>query len=245
MAVQTYTTKKFLDNYERQAARHIKTFMPTLRQAFGPLHDQKILDIGCGDGRITAELARAGASVVGIDRSTKWIQECRKKYKRPTLRFQTLNAVDVAQLLPESYDGVLMNMVFINIDTIQEISKVIRGIGRVLKPGGVFIFSDLHPALIMQPHLPDRRFTFASGFSYYKDGGQFTAHVRIDAQTEISFTNRHWTPALYSKLLSQHGFSISRIFELQRDQQLPYAKQYKVPEFIVFSCRKQPAVSAN
>jgi ubiquinone/menaquinone biosynthesis C-methylase UbiE len=49
-------------------------------------HGSDVLDLGCGDGRITAELARAGAKVTGVDPSTVALERARASY--PELTFE-------------------------------------------------------------------------------------------------------------------------------------------------------------
>jgi ubiquinone/menaquinone biosynthesis C-methylase UbiE len=233
-----YDNKNYQALYQRKAAIHAKTFRPALHEALGPLRGLSILDIGCGDGLITADLARGGAHVLGIDIAAKWIVANQRKYHLPSLAFRHLPATGIGELPRHSFDRVLMNMVLVHIETEGEIRKIFRGVNRVLKPGGRFVFSDLHPALVMNHKLPDRRVTYAPGFSYFKKGSQFTAQVRLDRQTEITFSNFLWTPAFYSRLLAETGFAITRIYEPARAKSAPHAKQYKVPEFIVLACRK-------
>ena len=59
--------------------------------------DEHILDVGCGDGKVTAEMARAvpTGSVTGIDASPEMIRFARKTFppgKHPNLEFQIMDA---------------------------------------------------------------------------------------------------------------------------------------------------------
>src|ERR1700739_1441956 len=49
-----------------------------------------ILDLGCGTGALTAEIATRGAEVLGVDRSEGMITQARKKC--PVLRFEVMDA---------------------------------------------------------------------------------------------------------------------------------------------------------
>ena len=65
--------------------------------------DEHILDVGCGDGKVTAELARAvpKGSVIGIDTSPEMIRFARKTFprgKHPNLEFQIMDAREIIRL---------------------------------------------------------------------------------------------------------------------------------------------------
>jgi ubiquinone/menaquinone biosynthesis C-methylase UbiE len=70
---------------------------------------EDILDLGCGDGKVTAEIARlvGDGSVVGVDNSRQMIDLAKEKYsqnKHPNLSFQVMDASDL--LFEECYDVV-------------------------------------------------------------------------------------------------------------------------------------------
>ncbi len=48
--------------------------------------DERILDLGCGTGTLTAEIAACGAHVVGVDRSSEMIHAARRKF--PAIQFE-------------------------------------------------------------------------------------------------------------------------------------------------------------
>jgi SAM-dependent methyltransferase len=97
-----------------------------------PGNGERILDLGCGTGQLSAEIAASGAQVTGVDRSPEMVAEARKKF--PTLRF----AVSDARALPftEVFDAVFSNAA---LHWIAEALPVVEGISRALKPGGRFV----------------------------------------------------------------------------------------------------------
>jgi trans-aconitate methyltransferase len=94
--------------------------------------EERILDVGCGTGHLTAQIADRGAQVVGIDRSPEMIQQAREKY--PALRFEVMDAREIA--LPQRFDAVFSNA---TLHWIKEPERVISGIAKTLKPGGRFV----------------------------------------------------------------------------------------------------------
>ena len=97
-----------------------------------PKSDERILDLGCGTGVLTSEIAMSGAKVFGIDRSPEMVAQARSKF--PALRFEVVDATEMK--FNEEFDAVFSNAV---LHWIPEAEQVVRGIARVLKPGGRFV----------------------------------------------------------------------------------------------------------
>jgi trans-aconitate methyltransferase len=97
-----------------------------------PKPGERILDLGCGPGQLTAKIAEAGAHVVGIDSSPDMIGQARQNY--PQLQFQLADAVRFT--FPEPVDAVFSNAV---LHWIQDAEAVVRNVASVLRPGGRFV----------------------------------------------------------------------------------------------------------
>jgi trans-aconitate 2-methyltransferase len=97
-----------------------------------PKAGERILDLGCGTGHLTAQLAASGAQVVAMDNSPVMIEQARKNF--PQLHFEVGDARDFA--FPDPFDAVLSNAV---LHWIREPERVIACILRTLKPGGRFV----------------------------------------------------------------------------------------------------------
>lgn len=106
--------------------------MSAFRERVAP--DAKILDLGCGYGRVASELTLAGfANIRGYDSSEKMIERARKEH--PQLRLRVANV----SRLPEpdqSVDAVVVSALFTSIPDPNGQRAVVEEIQRVLKPGG-------------------------------------------------------------------------------------------------------------
>lgn len=97
-----------------------------------------ILDIGSGDGNLTAKLAQniTSGHVIGIDNSRSMVQTATRSYKRvPNLRFIQTSAQDLEfyDNNPEVFDLVVS---FSTLHWVSEQSDVLQGMHAALKPGG-------------------------------------------------------------------------------------------------------------
>lgn len=106
----------------------------------GPLPRKKILDLCCGGGQATRYLVETGAEVVGLDASPRALE--RAKMQVPEASY----VQGLAEKLPfgnEEFD-VVHTSVALHEMTAPQLTAIIAGVARVLKPGGIFTFVDLH-----------------------------------------------------------------------------------------------------
>lgn len=97
-----------------------------------PLPGERILDLGCGTGDLSAQLAQAGANVTGIDFSSGMIAAARQKY--PQIAFFVADAHTYQSA--ETYDAVFSNAA---LHWMKKPREVIRTVWHALAPGGRFV----------------------------------------------------------------------------------------------------------
>ena len=104
----------------------------------GDLSGKKVLDIGCGSGRITRKLLDKGADLVAADISEEMLKRLKKKFRNLT----TIKA-DIEDLPFEdnSFDVVVATFVIVHLKDLQ---KAFDEVYRVLKPGGFFALSNIN-----------------------------------------------------------------------------------------------------
>lgn len=98
-------------------------------ELLAPQPGERILDLGCGTGQLTAQIAETGAEVIGLDNSPAMIEEARRLY--PQLQFREADAHDFD--VAEPFDAVFSNAV---LHWITEPDRVVRCIAQALKPNG-------------------------------------------------------------------------------------------------------------
>ena len=138
--------------------------------------DQAVLDVGCGDGKITAEFARTlpDGFVLGVDSSPAFVDYARQHRAPsayPTLRFEIMDARRLAY--PRRFDLIFSNA---TLHWVDDHRAFLAGCARLLAPGGRLVLScggkgnaaaivSVMDALIRKPHWG--RYFAAFAFPYH------------------------------------------------------------------------------
>jgi 2-polyprenyl-6-hydroxyphenyl methylase/3-demethylubiquinone-9 3-methyltransferase len=113
-------------------------------QGLAPLAGQRALDVGCGGGILADAMARKGASVLGIDLSTKALKVAQLhalEAETPNVAYREVAAEALAAEAPGSFDVVTcMEM----LEHVPDPASVVRACATLVKPGGWVFFSTLN-----------------------------------------------------------------------------------------------------
>lgn len=123
------------NDYANQSSAQFK-WAKELIEKIHILGSEHILDIGCGDGKITALLSKGclNGQVIGVDASQNMIDEAKKTFdseKFPNLSFQVMDASKLT--FKENFDLVFSNSA---LHWIKDHKPVLSGIYHSLKPNG-------------------------------------------------------------------------------------------------------------
>jgi len=99
-----------------------------------PQAGERVLDLGCGTGHLTAALADAGADAVGLDASEEMLAQARARY--PDLAFVRGDAREFA--VEESFDAVFSNAALHWVPC-EDQPAVAAAVRQALRPGGRFV----------------------------------------------------------------------------------------------------------
>jgi SAM-dependent methyltransferase len=102
----------------------------------------EVLDVGCGEGQLSRLAVEVGASrAIGVDPT--WLQLTEAKARRGGPAY-TRSSADALPFPSSAFDAVVACLVFEHID---KVDAAIAEVGRVLRPGGRFLFFLNHPLL--------------------------------------------------------------------------------------------------
>jgi len=117
------------ETYARNA-RFVAELGAPVVELLAPRPGERILDLGCGDGALTAKLAALGCDVVGVDSSAAQIEAARKL----GLDARVISADDLR--FDAEFDAVFSNAV---LHWIKNPDAVIAGVWRALRTPGRFV----------------------------------------------------------------------------------------------------------
>jgi ubiquinone/menaquinone biosynthesis C-methylase UbiE len=115
-----------------------------LLNLLGPVAGLRVLDVACGHGRITRELARQGAEVTGVDLSAVLISRAKENEQNEPLGIRYIHADVTSQgaIGEDKFDAATCNFGLSDID---DLDAAITAVSGALRPAGCFVFSILHP----------------------------------------------------------------------------------------------------
>lgn len=183
------------------------------RALFPDLKGKSVLDLGCGFGWHCRHAVEQGAEkVLGIDLSSKMIDEARVKNSDPKITYRVCGAESYE--FPEGmYDCVISNLVLHYIENLEVIYRKVHG---TLKENGVFLINIEHPV-----------FTSGVGQDWiYSNGGKpeywpvdnyFITGERITGFLGQTVKKQHHTLTQILMGLRNAGFSLDAVEEAVPD----------------------------
>ena len=118
--------------------------MPFTLKRLGDVSNKIMLDLGCGEGGYSRELARKGAKVTAVDCAESVIKYCVSKAEEEQLNitYHVRNSCDLQGIADSTFDIVLASMMLMDCE---DFEGTVKEIARVLKPSGKLFASVCHP----------------------------------------------------------------------------------------------------
>ena len=184
-----------------------------------PASGRATLDLGCGEGRVGAELQRRGHRVVGVDSSPGMVAAASELIRAEVADAAALPFAD------GSFDVVVAFMSIMDMD---DLGAAVCEAARVLEPGGRFCFAVMHPisyAGRFESKEPDARFVVS---------GSYLEPYRYDDVVErdgfrIHFAAMHHPLEVYSRTLETARLVIEALREPRHPSEPRWAR---VPLFL-------------
>lgn len=126
-----------------------------------PARTEKVLDIGCGTGHLTAELKKVcrASEVYASDIALPMLLKARENHGDRLLAASDCESLPFA---PSSFGLVASSLTY---QWASDLAGAFREAGRVLRPGGLFVFSTLGPSTLNELKASYREASGSSGAS--------------------------------------------------------------------------------
>jgi SAM-dependent methyltransferase len=186
-----------------------------------PVAGERVLDIACGQGRMSRYLARLGADVVGVDISAAMLDKARAAGPGDIAYVRADISRPPAWWDGRSFDGCTCELALMDID---DMAGALATVTTVLRPGGWFVASIVHPCF---PGTQLGRSSWPPGGGYECEGWWTSAdHNREGVRIRVGATHRKLSTVLNGLL--DAGLDAERFVE-------PPAP---VPTYLLWRCRR-------
>lgn len=157
----------------------------------------RLIDLGCGTGRLAIHFAKKGFDCVGVDLSEEMLKQARINAGEIAVRFQTGNLTAMPEFESESFDYAACLFSTFGMIRGEDNRKAALGeFSRILKPGGRLVL-----------HAHNRYFTRGLGLK-----GFFSGDVTMrQAYGGAPLTIRHFGQEEMENLLSKAGFRVTKV----------------------------------
>jgi ubiquinone/menaquinone biosynthesis C-methylase UbiE len=250
---EVYESSDVVESYQHQ--KHLtKGEQFLFRRHKDDLTAKKVLDLGVGAGRTTPYLAKEAGEYWGVDYSKAMVESCKLRFRNlKNARFVSDDARSLSTCADGYFDTVLFSFNGIDVVDFNGREKVLNAVRRVLRPGGVFIFSFHNSGTLESLYryhwqknpfrwLPNLRrlqqirkingpSTQYKGQNYFflRDGGE-------DFRLDICYVR----PAFQIDQLRDHRFRVEDAVESESGIELTLEQvDQSVSSWIYFRCRKQ------
>ena len=226
----------YLERRKSKTSANDTLELPIVRQLLPALKGKSLLDIGCGDAAIAAQLFTEGLiSYHGFDGSANMV-ELAQKHLPDAARVEQAFIENFDYPPEPTYDIALSRLAFHYVEMIQPVFELIH---RALLPGGWLVFSVEHP--VITSHQVGTR-TSAKGASWVVDR-YFEPGKREIPWLGGEVLKYHRTVEHYFRSLKAAGFTVQELREsepdpdLIRDKSL-LRKRSRYPLFLFFAVQK-------
>ena len=143
---------------------------PAVEKLLNPGPGENLLDVACGNGLTSRRLANAKSSVTAFDGSPAMIAVASARRGPSNIDYRIIDATNYEALIglgAGAFDGALCNMALMDM---ADIDPLMNALAVLLKPGGRFVFSVIHPffnnpATVQMTELEDRNGSIVTTYS--------------------------------------------------------------------------------
>jgi len=182
-------------------------------QLLGDVKGKRVLEIGCGGGQNSIVLAKKGAAVSGIDFSRNQIAYAKRLAKEEGVKvdFHIGDMQDLSRFPDNTFDLV---MTAFSLLYVKSLEKTFAEVHRVMKEGGVFVFSEGHPFAEGKLIQHEGKKVYAIR-DYFKRRKIFWED-KLPEGTRVKMFSHHRPLQNYFEALLKNNFKIVRYLEPER-----------------------------
>ncbi|MGI8701013.1 MAG: class I SAM-dependent methyltransferase [Nocardioidaceae bacterium] len=173
----------------------------------GEVSGKRVLEVGCGAAQCARWLLSRGAVAIGVDLSFRQLQHGRRIDAELGVTVPTVCG-SVTQLPVAASSVDIVCSAFGAFPFVIDIDRALLEVAHVLRPGGLLVFSVVHPTRWMFPDDPT-----AAGLTVSRSYFDRTPYVESDAAGRATYVEAHSTLEDWTQALTGAGLSILGLHE--------------------------------
>jgi len=176
-----------------------------VKNRVGDLVAKQLLDIGCATGELAFQLAAAEAHVIGIDLNKDLLdQAIRKRSAASNPEFQFGNMLELENdFKAEQFDGVLcFGNTLVHLESKELVAQLLKGVLKVLKPGGKLLLQILNYDYILDEQLADLPVIETDNIKFLRQYRFDKSRPKIRFYTELYLKKENQTVVNETSLLA-------------------------------------------
>lgn len=240
-----YDNETFFGEYRKLREREVNANnlfeLPTLFSLLPDLEGKKVLDLGCGSGeRCIDYLKKGAASVTGVDISEKMLAVAEAENNDPRITYLKMPMEEIGTI-DDEFDVVISSLAF---HYVEDFSGVVANVYRLLRDGGIFLFSQEHPLATCYSGKGDRWTRDENGKKLYANIADYCVERRNDSTWFVEGVQRyHRMFSTIVNTLCDAGFRILKMAEPYPTEELvkkypEYYDLYHKPDFLFVKAAK-------
>lgn len=216
----------------------------------------RVLELGCGTGRLTRPLSEAASELIALDLSQEMVDACQERC--PSARVEQGTLLDLSRFPDRGFDAVVAGFNVLDYLSDQERRGVLAEVHRLLVPGGLLLFSShnrhfharlaqavwllvgdpRHPLSGLR-RLPTRLRNRRRLRAQVREERDYA--IRNDASHDFSILNYFISRDAQARQLDEVGFDLVECLDLDQRVVPPGARAGRCPE-LHYVARAQPGV---
>ena len=240
-----YDNETFFGEYRKLREREVNANnlfeLPTLFSLLPDLEGKKVLDLGCGSGeRCIDYLKKGAASVTGVDISEKMLAVAEAENNDPRITYLKMPMEEIGAI-DDEFDVVISSLAF---HYVEDFGGVVANVYRLLRDGGIFLFSQEHPLATCYSGKGDRWTRDENGKKLYANIADYCVERRNDSTWFVEGVQRyHRMFSTIVNTLCDAGFRILKMAEPYPTEELvkkypEYYDLYHKPDFLFVKAAK-------
>jgi 2-polyprenyl-3-methyl-5-hydroxy-6-metoxy-1,4-benzoquinol methylase len=198
-------------------------------QKFKP---KNVLDLNCGIGRHSIELAKRGINILGTDLSKRYVEIARQRAMKEGVegraRFKIADMRRISSALTEEklFDGIICLYTSFGFYDDKTNAHVLRQCTRLVKPGGFFVLEIMNRDWLVS-HFQKRGFSRYEGMILLEDREFFSETSRVHStwtylvqkddrtfvlEEQVTLDHRIWSPHELIELFAENGWDYKALY---------------------------------